>query len=324
MTYAAQQLAILVPTKDRPVKLRNLLESLAAQTEPPGRIIIIDGGVSVQPVVDAFAGRLPVERHACLPPSQIRQRNMGIALLDARTPLAASLDDDIVLEPEAVAHMIAHWNRVEPGTAAISFNITNTPPEPTTWLRKMFGMAGTRPGQVLKSGMPTSNCQVTADARVEWVCGGATVWRTEVLQTHPHTPLPAKWAIAEDVVYSYPIGRTLPLYVCAGARVRHEHVFDYSVKQPHHFHGLTQTLWLYHFVESNPTLSIPSLTMNVVASAVGRVLKGAATADTRLLSFAAGQMRALAKVAAARARGRRAADVIAAEADTAEGASRRA
>lgn len=312
--YTAQHLSILVPTKDRHAKLRILLESLAAQSTPVGRILIIDGGESVAPLVAEFAARLPIERHECLPPSQIRQRNLGISLLDERTPLAASLDDDIVLEPEAVERMIELWNQVEPDTAAISFNITNTPPEPTTWLRRTFGMAGTRPGQVLRSGMPTSNCQVTSDARVEWVCGGATVWRSAVLKSHPHTPLPSKWAIAEDVVYSYPIGRQLPLYVSSRARVRHEHVFDYAVKQPHQFHGLTQTLWLYHFVESNPTLSIPALTVNVVGSAIGRVMQGLATADARLLKFALGQMQALGKIARARFAGRSAADVIASEA----------
>ncbi len=84
--YAARDLAVLVPTKDRPAKLGQLLDSLAGQSEICGRVIIIDGGDSVRDVVMRYAGRLPVEHHVCRPPGQIRQRNMGIALLDERTP----------------------------------------------------------------------------------------------------------------------------------------------------------------------------------------------------------------------------------------------
>jgi glycosyltransferase involved in cell wall biosynthesis len=313
--YTASDVAILVPTKDRPAKLSHLLQTLADQEQKPGRVIIVDGGESVAEVVSRFESQLAVERYACLPPGQIRQRNMAISLLDHRTPLAVSFDDDIECEPDAIGRMVAFWNQVEPETAAVSFNIVNTPPEPNTWLRRLFWMAGTGPGQVLRSGMPTSNCQVTSDARVEWVCGGATAWRTEILQSHPHTPLPAKWAIAEDVVYSYPIGRSLPLYVCAGARVRHEHVFDYAVKQPHRFHGYTQTLWLYHFVESNSNLSSVALTINVLATAVGRVAAALAGGGRRHLAFARGQFHALSKVLLMKLRGGSAAQIITSEVD---------
>lgn len=58
-------MAFLVPTKDRPEKLKNLLESLAHQTELCGRVIIIDGGDSVRDVVMAVADRLPVEYREC-------------------------------------------------------------------------------------------------------------------------------------------------------------------------------------------------------------------------------------------------------------------
>src|SRR5260221_10436544 len=202
-SYEPTDLAIVVPTKDRPMKVRALLESLDRQSERCGRILVVDGGVSVRDVVHEFAGRLPVEHHICLPAGQIRQRNMGIALLNDRTPLVASLDDDIELEPDAVGQMIAFWNAVEPETAAASFNVINTPPEPDTWVRRLFGLAGPRPGHVLRSGLSTSNCQATTNYRSDWVCGGAAVWRLDVLRRYPHRELPSRWAISWDLIYSY-------------------------------------------------------------------------------------------------------------------------
>jgi glycosyltransferase involved in cell wall biosynthesis len=310
VSYAATDLAIVVPTKDRPAKIREFLDSLCRQSARCGRILFIDGGASVRDVVLAYADRLPVEHHICQPPGQIRQRNMAIALLDERTPLVATMDDDIVFEADAIEKMIAFWNTVEAETAAVSFNIINTPPEPDTWLRRLFGLAGERPGKVLHSGMTTSNCQARQDYRADWVCGGAAVWRLQVLRDHPHRELPSRWAISEDVIFSYPIGRTYPLYVCAGARVRHEHVFDYGASRPYRFHGLTQTLWNFHFVESNRELSRAAYLWMVIGSALGRVVVGVSKFERRHLQFAYGQLEGVAKVLLARARGKDVASVI--------------
>jgi glycosyltransferase involved in cell wall biosynthesis len=293
--YMSRHLAVLVPTKDRPQKMRELLTSLAAQTAPVGRIIIVDGGASVRDVVMEFADRLPVEHHLCQPPGQIRQRNLGISLLHDRTPLVASLDDDIVLESDAVASMIAFWNRAEPETAGVSFNIINGPSEQRSWIRERFFVTAGVPGRVLPSGLTSSNCAVITDVRAQWLCGGATVWKLDILRGSTHREIQAKWAIAEDAIFSYPIGKRFPLYVCAAARVRHEHVFDYRVKTPHRFHGYTQTTWVFYFVRNNPDLSSAAFFWMVVGTALGRVLGGVLMRDTGRLQFAVGQLHGAAR-----------------------------
>ena len=44
--YSAQDVAFIIPTKDRPEKIKNLLDSLARQTVVCSRVIIVDGGES--------------------------------------------------------------------------------------------------------------------------------------------------------------------------------------------------------------------------------------------------------------------------------------
>jgi glycosyltransferase involved in cell wall biosynthesis len=315
MTYRSTDLAVLVPTKDRPAKIRAFLDSLCRQTAPCGRILFIDGGASVRGVVMAYADRLPVEHHLCQPPGQIRQRNMGISLLDDRTPLVASMDDDIVFEPDAIEQMIAFWNRIEPDTAAVAFNQINTPREPDTRLRRLFGLSGPEPGRVLRSGFTTSNNPAATDHRADWVSGGAAVWRLEVLRQYAHRELPSRRAIGEDVIFSFRVSRQHPMYVCAASRVRHEHVFDYGVTRRERFQGRTQTLWLFHFVESNRrVLSIPAFLWAVTGSALGRALAGVGTLNVSHLDFAFGQVQALVDIGAARLRGEDAAAVIEREA----------
>jgi glycosyltransferase involved in cell wall biosynthesis len=302
--FQPRQLAFIVPTKDRPEKLRNLLTSIADQDIPCGRILIIDGGESVKPVTDEFADRLPVEHHPCQPPGQIRQRNLGISLLTTETPLVGILDDDIVLEPGAIAAMVAFWNQAPAETAAVSFNIVNTPPEPRSWVRDLFLMSGPVPGRVLKSGATTSTCQTSIDLPVEWVCGGATVWRADVLREYSHREVNARWAIAEDIIFSYPVSKRFPMFVCAGARVRHEHLFDYRVKQPFWYHGRTRTLWMWYFVERNASLSRAAFLWMTFGSIAGRTGAGVARLNLDHLRFAAGQVSALWRGAAVLMRGR--------------------
>ena len=42
--FTAEDLAVIIPTKDRPQKMENILGSLSEQTVTCGRIIVVDGG----------------------------------------------------------------------------------------------------------------------------------------------------------------------------------------------------------------------------------------------------------------------------------------
>ncbi len=294
---------MLVPTKDRPHKLRLLLQSLAQQTVRCGRIIIIDGGESVRDTVMSFSDTLPVEHHVCQPPGQIRQRNMGIALLDDSTPLVGSLDDDIVLLPTAVEYMMRFWNTCDPDTAGVSFNIVNLPTERHSWLTGVVGLTGPEQGRVLRSGRNTSILSVPSDLRTQWLCGGATVWKLPILRTFGNRERYAQWAIAEDLLFSYPIGKLYPLYVCADAKVRHEHVFDHKVRMKHVYRGRTETLWRFAFVEAHEELSRASFLWMQLATIIGRMLQGVVSLQWRHIQFALGQIEGVASGLAAVMRG---------------------
>lgn len=250
--YQGRDVAFIIPTKDRPEKMRDVLTSMASQTVSCGRIIVVDGGKSVRNIVIGFSDRLPVEYHECHPPGQIRQRNMAISLLDDRAALVGFLDDDIVLEPHALQSMINFWNNCESETAGVSFNIVNNPPYRHSWARALIGMSSKQQGRVLRSGYNVAISPVRNDLRAQWLCGGATVWRYDILKNYHHQEISSRWAICEDLLFSYPIGKHFPLYVCADAKVRHEHVYDHKVKMKYRYYGRTVTLWRLYVVESHP------------------------------------------------------------------------
>ncbi|MFA4851402.1 MAG: glycosyltransferase family 2 protein [Bacteroidales bacterium] len=289
--YSGQDLAFIIPTKDRPIKIRAVLDSIVQQTIKCGRILVIDGGQSVKEIVMSFSCTLPVEYYACHPPGQIRQKKMGINLLDDRTPLVGFLDDDIVLEPQAIERLLSFWNKCEPEAAGVSFNIINGAPQPKSWLRNFFDLSVAEPGRVLRSGMATSNCQVTHNIRAQWVCGGATIWKQQILKDFPYREIASRWAITEDLIYSYPIGKRFPLYVCADAKVRHEHVIDYVAKMKHFYCGYTYTIWCFYFVESNPEFSRMFFLLTMLMGIVSRLIIGIFTFQMRHLEFSLGQLK---------------------------------
>ncbi|MGK5091521.1 glycosyltransferase [Deltaproteobacteria bacterium TL4] len=249
--YSGQSIAFLIPTKDRPENMKNLLDSLAIQTVKCGRVIVVASGISIEKLVMSYENCLPIEYHYCEPPGQIRQRNLGISLLDDRTPLVACIDDDIILESDALSNMISFWNQVEPQTAGIAFNITNEPGNHYIWWKELLLRSAREPGKVLKSGVTTLLANVKQNVRTDWLNGGTTVWKQSILKTVHHQAVNTRWAIYEDVIFSYPIGKHYPLYVCADARVKHDHPQKYWGR----FYGRTFVVWRLYFVASHKELS---------------------------------------------------------------------
>src|SRR5688572_20033463 len=87
------KLAIVVPTKDRPVELRRMLESVAAQTRRPEQVIVVDGSApDIRAVVDGFP-ELAIDYVRVYPPSLSRQRNAGMRVVRGDITLAGYLDD---------------------------------------------------------------------------------------------------------------------------------------------------------------------------------------------------------------------------------------
>ena len=292
--YTAKDIAFIIPTKDRPEKVKNVLESIASQTMLCGRLIVVDGGQSVKNIVMSFSDRLPVEYYKCYPPGQIRQRNMAISVIDGSTPLVGFLDDDIVMEPRAVGSMVAFWNKCEPDTAAVSFNIINNPYS-HSWIKAIIGMSSPQQGQVLRSGYNVATSPVAFDLKAQWLCGGATVWKREILREYINKEIYARWAICEDLIFSYPIGKKYPLYVCADARVRHEHVYDHMAKMKYRYYGRTVTLWRLYFVESHIELSRIFFLWMLLGQITARCISGIISFRASDIEYAIGQIEGIIK-----------------------------
>jgi glycosyltransferase involved in cell wall biosynthesis len=293
--YNGNDLCIIIPTKDRPSKISNLLNSIQSQNVLVGRIIIVDGGISIKRDLLKY-NNLLIDYYICNPPGQIRQRNLAISKLDDRTSLIITLDDDIVLMPFALENILNFWNNNPYDKAAVSFNIINEKPLKHNFFFGLIGLTSKIPGRVLKSGLNTPIISIYKDIKTQWVSGGATLWKKEFLTDNVHKETRSKWAPCEDLIFSYPIGKTNSLFVCADAKVKHEHEFDLSIKQKYQYYGYTETVWRFYFVQSHKELSKIAFFRVTLFMILIRLLLFVVTFKLRHFQFGLGQLKAVLKL----------------------------
>jgi hypothetical protein len=177
--------------------------------------------------------------------------------LDSATPLVGFIDDDIAFEKHSLSEMVEFWNRTPENTAAVSFNIVNVPESNCGLLHRLFYLSDSKPGRVLKSGVTTTYHSLNDNVKTQWVCGGATVWKLEIIRSFPpQRDIASRWAVCEDLIYSYPIGKEYDFFLCSKAKVRHDHDNDCEDRNSvYSYMGFNEVLWRLYFVRQHPEMS---------------------------------------------------------------------
>jgi len=261
MNRFQHKLALIIPTRNRAILLTKLLESLQNQTTPADQVIVVDGSDEpIESQIEHFS--TPNFSYVrVFPPSLAKQRNSGIEALNKEITLAGYLDDDIILEKDAVEAMLRYWEQCPDDVGGSSFHITNNKLAsplvrvPGKFLGKLFWCDDFKQGKVLRSGFATPVVSVLNDTYTEWLCGGATVWKKEILQNSKYDEKLGGSSYVEDIDFSFRAAQHYKLVVIHDAKVQHlpppfnpTRSFSMGRMNVHHH---------YHFVKKNPQLSVP-------------------------------------------------------------------
>jgi len=276
------KVAFVVPTKDREPDLRKMLHSLADQTRRPDQVIVVDGSDPVIKHVLAEFPELSIDYVREFPPSLSRQRNAGMAKLRADITLAGYLDDDLVLECDAVEKMCAFWNAAPEEYGGAAFVITNAPRTPMTKIMSYAGLDDRIPGKVVSTGCASPVGCPEKNIDVDWLCGGATVWRVSVVKTFDYDEWFQGTGLWEDIEFSYRVSEKYHLAIVASAKVAHYHHPILSEK--YILLGQWQVLNRIYFVRKNSyrglsvrkarLASISYILLNIVLSILHRNRNG--------------------------------------------------
>lgn len=216
-------IANIVCTKDRPKDLFTLLSSLVSQTRKPDLVIIVDGSDNpISDVVEQFKTSLKLDYVQVRPPGLTKQRNVGISRLPPEAEWVGFLDDDLVLENEAIQG-IEDMTRSDPEAKGIGLVINNQADIKFSFYRSLFLMDKEPGGVFTPSGINAAIRPVKRDLRVEWIYGGATFWHSEILRNFKFDEWFSGVGYFEDVDFSYRVSRIHKITLSAKARCWHYH-----------------------------------------------------------------------------------------------------
>jgi GT2 family glycosyltransferase len=220
------RIAFVVATKDRPEELRRLWQSLLCQSRVPDEVVVVDASSRPSSPLEVERGRPVLRSIRTAAASASRQRNIGLDAVGSDATLVGFLDDDAVLEADAVAEMLRFWRLAGPDVAGAAFNMANHPPLDWPALKRSplaasFGLYSGRGGRVTSSGFQTMIGPVATTVSTEWLPSGAAVWRRDVFSRFRFDEWFDGYSYLEDLDFSYRVGRTSKLAVVAPARYRH-------------------------------------------------------------------------------------------------------
>ena len=102
--------SVVTRTKNRPLQLEEALGSLALQDFPEMEVIVVnDGGEDVSSIVKRFENKIPSIQHIKLEESRGRAAAANTGLDKAEGTLILFLDDDDLLEPNAIRLLVEEW-----------------------------------------------------------------------------------------------------------------------------------------------------------------------------------------------------------------------
>jgi GT2 family glycosyltransferase len=215
------KLALIVPTMHRFELLTKLLNSIRTQSAKPEQIIIVDG--STKPLEADLRDTISIafDYLHIVPPSLTKQRNAGLKTLRPEITLVGYLDDDIEILPGSIERMMDFFENATDHVAGASFNIVNGEMLKSSLPFRIFGIRSTHQGVVLKSGFNTYVYPKKEITEVQWLCGGATLWRRDVFEKFKYDEWYKGSSYFEDFDFSYQISRTEKLFVIREAKVEH-------------------------------------------------------------------------------------------------------
>jgi glycosyltransferase involved in cell wall biosynthesis len=256
---AVEAVAILIPTRNRPIAIGCLLESISKSTLKPEQVIVVSSGQDIGSVINKHSKALPITHSHTDAIGQIAQKRIGVGLIAQNITWCVFLDDDLLLEGSALEIAMSIVNSYT-GTKVIGIGLS-TPvtsrgvnlPVHLEILARLFKLSSNMPGKVLSSGHASSYLQSDSTIETQWL-NGASMWRAEDARSYglnlPSTP----YAACEDLIFSFPLSKKGTLLFTPEPKVFYQ---DTELSQFDSFRVIeAASLWRFYFVSMHKELSL--------------------------------------------------------------------
>ncbi len=273
---AAQKLGVLIPTRNRPDKIRKLLMSLSNSTVKPAEVVIVSSGDDISSVLEELSSELNLKHEHSEMYGQANQKKIGIKLLAQELDWVVFLDDDLIVLPDCLENAIQEVADFEASSyeriagVGLALPATSRASESNRVLRLIgrgFLISNTKPGFVAKNGHAASYLECRETLTTQWL-NGASMWRRDSVDFYGKDLVSTKYAACEDLIFSYSRLKGNNLIYAPNALVsfQEEEVTNFESSLVFE----TAALWRLYFVMSNRGFS----RLLFLYSQIGRTLFG--------------------------------------------------
>jgi GT2 family glycosyltransferase len=268
--------AILIPTRNRPEKVAKLLSSIRSLSRKPQQIIIVASGEDISTTIAEFSGLLPISYRHTNSIGQIAQKKIGISMIIPTTEWCLFLDDDLLLSPSAIDEAFEALDSLTPGEV-IGVGLSLPPTTRASdvnrilhWTANLFGIKTNPPGRVFKNGHASSYLQEKEVIETQWL-NGASLWKSECLDTYGNGFTSTRYAACEDLIFSYPLSKLGKLIYAPNAKLH----FQESELSNFDSIGVMEAAayWRFYFVSTNKELSRWSFAFSQIGRALFAIIK---------------------------------------------------
>ncbi len=254
-----EKLAVLIPTRNRPQKLRVLLDSISRSTLRPHQLIIVASGDDIRSVLIEFEEKLNITYLHTQIAGQIAQKKLGVKLIQKDICWCLFIDDDLVIAEKALEIAVTTANSY-PKRNVLGIGLSLPPTSRTLDLSRdtqrlanWFKLSSQEPGKVLTSGHATSYVHADSVIETQWL-NGASIWRVELLGNYGINLPSTSYAACEDLIFSYSMSKLGLLIFVPQAKI----YFQDSELTPFDSFKTFQSasLWRFYFVAKNRELSV--------------------------------------------------------------------
>ena len=210
--------------------------------------------------------------------------------------LIGFMDDDIVLEPQALEGTLRFWGNAPEDVGGVSLNVLNDPPDFAVWLKRSklaawLGFYGSKIGAVLRSGFHVPLRHLSETTYVDWIPTYCVTYRKRLLETNSFDEFFAGYSYLEDLEFSHRIRKKYRLAVVADARFYH---YPSKVGRPNwYLFGKKEVINRLYFVSKNRELSRPQCYFRLFVRALLTLLEGVRTLDASCFKRVGGNLAGL-------------------------------
>jgi len=239
--------AILIATRNRPLELSQLLNSISQLEKIPKNVVIVSSGSSITSTIAGHAN-LNITHHHISEYGQIRQKMIGIKLIPQDVDWVLFLDDDLLLDSSSTKHLFDFIRRTNQSNL-LGLGLSDS--SVTEFDRKKF-LPRRKPGSVTQSGINVSYMSCKDPVQTSWL-NGASMWSKQAVDMYHFDYLDSRYSICEDLIFSYSMSKLGALYYVPNAKFQFQsdvkkHVEDFEIFS-------ARAYWKYYFVSKFENLS---------------------------------------------------------------------